>query len=124
MFGLLNRRSRLPRTLIGALLVLALVYRAMIPTGFMPVTDARGVKQMVFCHGVAPADPSAPHAGAKAHDSVCAFAASPPPAPYAGFSVTPQPAMVASRAPATAVPVGITRSIPRHSSPRGPPTDA
>jgi len=57
--GLSSFRSRLP--LVALVLLPALVYRALIPAGFMPLRDAEGRLAIVFCPGVSAGAVAPPH---------------------------------------------------------------
>jgi hypothetical protein len=130
-----RRRARL------ALLVLpALLLRALIPMGFMPLVDATGVS-IGFCPGagVMPGQPAdavraqhfghahAPHAGGRAggggalHHAPCLFASG---AASAFAAALPAPALAASALPSTddrAAPAVFLPAIRRAQFARGPP---
>ena len=119
----LHRRRAGKRVVVLALL--ALVARALVPTGFMPVTT-HGTTQMMFCHGdmallAHDRDDSGDRAPSTGHQP-CVYAAS------AGGA--PLPATIdlnfAHAAPTT-VSVVVTHAFVgappvRHAAPRGPPS--
>lgn len=118
---------RLARTreCCGALLVLALFARALIPVGFMPVASHGGL-EMVLCDGSSGgalgADPAHPAPRGAHTDSSCPFAQS------AGVAPPPVALRVANFLPVefTEVrdsfdPYQPSTEIPRYASPRGPP---
>lgn len=86
-------RHRRTRFWVTVLLLPALVWRVLVPPGFMPATGANHLPTMQMCHGAGPlpagADstpervPHAPGHGA-GHETTCVFAAAgnvaPPPA--------------------------------------------
>jgi hypothetical protein len=111
----------------GAVLLLALLMRAFIPSGFMPVTQVDGVA-FVICagaYGAAPADPAHPSQRPGHADFTCPFAHSagggPPPTVLRAPNLLP-----------VAFTVAVVPGHPRHtgtelrrySSPRGPPQPA
>jgi hypothetical protein len=108
------------RSLIVALLLPAILYRGLIPAGFMPVTDDEGSMSMEFCHGIGQSKPAGTensHEGGRQ----CLFAATASPAP--------PPAMasqaVACHASLPLAEVTVLRetvpAIIRSQSPRAPP---
>jgi hypothetical protein len=121
MYGVFHRlRYGAWREWLGALAVLALLLRALMPTGFMP-SPVHGGMQLVLCSlsgtDVSPHE-RAPHGSDKLP---CPFAASgacaaPPAAPAPRLAVTLRlaSATVSYRSPALAVPL-------RHAAARGPP---
>jgi hypothetical protein len=128
--ALVRRRARR----FTIILLPALLLRSLIPFGFMPMADARGVS-IVLCRGegAMPAGMAAAHSqhmhhsgqhdGAHSgHEAPCLFAASASPA----FAST-LPALPASVSEATPCPLPdaagsvMLPSIRRAQSPRGPP---
>lgn len=118
---LLNRNRRL--ALAGALLV-ALLYQAMIPTGFMPASD--GSFALQICHSGFPA-PSGSHdnnrhSGGHSHVEFCPFGALPGAAPTSHVAAFLPFWPMASQAIAE---TSVTRPyvrLERAHPPRGPPT--
>jgi hypothetical protein len=118
---LFNRRRR---ELVTSILLVALVFHALIPVGFMPASGK--LFSLTLCHGDFPA-PSSPqdtgkHPGNSSHTQHCAFGN----APAAG------PAMELARVLLTAVtaseptllfsePLRINVALVRVQQPRGPP---
>lgn len=112
----------------GALALLAVFARALIPVGFMPTTGADGVR-MALCSagivGLAPAttdhsDGTPPH-----HDSVCPFAQSTPGGwlptiNLAAPALHPQSTLISGFVDASAA----TSVLSHDHAPRGPPRPA
>jgi hypothetical protein len=130
-----NTHVRSRQQFLTGLLLVALVFRALVPAGFMPAFGTKGAgvtMQVCPLHmpsmggeaardGHAPAPPS----GQRVHDgSICAFAASavsaPPPAlsgPVVRSDVAPEPILMTV--------ANLSRpSIIRSQSPRAPPAHA
>lgn len=121
---------QLLRSPLFALLMAALLLRALIPAGFMPVQAAEGGVQLQLCTGYAPAalladagrQPASTGSGAGLVDHLpCAFAATAlaaPPAVSAAILQLPAPQGLPVQAgpPSRAVP-----AITRSQSPRAPP---
>jgi hypothetical protein len=118
---LFNRRRR---ELVTSILLVALVFHALIPVGFMPASGK--LFSLTLCHGDFPARSSAQdtgkHPGNSSHTQHCAFGN----APAAG------PAMELARVLLTAVtaseptllfsePLRINVALVRVQQPRGPP---
>jgi hypothetical protein len=113
-------RSRFKSRWVAGLLLPAILFRALIPVGFMPALDGAGAMSVHFCDGMvqAPADkPAKP-----GHElRKCPYAASSSPAPPLAFIalspdtfvVRPVQAFLSGRA---AVP-----TIVRVQAPRAPP---
>ncbi len=111
------------RLLIAALLLPAILFRGLIPPGFMPATAAAGVVRMAFCPGMghaAPNDPTGPGEGGH-HAQKCPYGATASPAPppaITGLAARPHaPRSEVIRA-------GSRISVPaivRAQSPRAPP---
>jgi hypothetical protein len=126
-------RSVLKRSLLCGLLLQAILFRALIPVGFMPAPGADGGLSVIFCAAVGGAHGPA-HAHHHGHDGAteeghgsghaqysCPFAASAGLAPLPDFSV-PAPAQADLFAPAGVI--GTRQFVPtilRAQSPRAPP---
>jgi len=119
----------LSRTPIIGLLMAALLFRALVPAGFMPAQAENGAIVMQLCAGfgtksvvVDLGDGAATHDGANQlfDHSPCGFAATaaaaPPPADVA-FAASSTPASLTTRGDAGS----IVPSIVRAHSPRAPP---
>ncbi len=118
---ILNRGRRL--SLAVALLV-ALLYQAMIPPGFMPA--ANGSFALQICHSglLAPSDPhdNNRHSGGHSHVEFCPFGALPGAAPIPHLAALLPVWAVASQAIAE---LSVTRPyarVERAHPPRGPPS--
>ncbi len=120
----------LTRTPIIGLLMAALLFRALVPAGFMPVQGETGSIVMQLCSGLGakPVIVDLDHTGAKQNSgsqlfdhSPCGFAASALSAPPTVFSTFTAAVALQSIAiagePAAVTPPAITRA----QSPRGPP---
>jgi len=132
-------RSR--RWLIAGLILPAMLFRAAIPAGFMPVFDPQGGLSLQICPGVvdapasrgAAADPHAQHhhhhsgAGGKGdelqgtHSSVCPFTLSAGPALAGSFLSATIAAPLATQVAGEAPSARTVASIERAQSARGPP---
>jgi hypothetical protein len=113
------------RERFAALALIAVMARALIPMGFMPVV-VHGETQLMFCDN---GGPGSGHHGHDGHsgstpgaDAPCPFAISGSAAPLPvtiGFSL-------ADAAPRTAAPFvarsSLPKAPPRHTAPRGPPS--
>jgi len=115
------------RKCLAALALIAVVARALVPVGFMPMVS-HGETRIMFCHDGMPghaaaADPAS-HSGHGTTEQPCSYATSAGAAPLPAtidFSLT-------HAAPEAAdAPVVIPALIPapaRHAAPRGPPAQA
>ena len=127
-------RSLRKRSWLAQFLLPAILFRALIPVGFMPVADADGRLNVIFCavsgdsaHGAAQAHHHGQHdgtggaAGSSHSQSICPFTASTGLAPLPEFSA-PVPALADFVTPAGR---DSTRqfipTIIRAQSPRAPP---
>ena len=123
-------RSR--RWVIGALIVPALAFRALVPAGFMPMRDEQGGLSLMFCPGdvaapvLASPDPHAHHhhhhpGGSAAGHTICPYALSAGPAlAYSVDVAGVLPLRVDFRPPARPV-YPLVQKILRAQSARGPP---
>lgn len=117
-------RGRGLRDWLGALALLGLLARALIPVGFMPM-QLQGKVQMVLCAPQGQGATHQHHAPRGSSDSTpCPFAAS-------AAALAPQPFLVAPAASWLRVAslctlyCSLTKAAPlRHAAARGPPTDA
>jgi hypothetical protein len=113
--------SRLPASHgVLAIAMLALVVRALVPLGFMPM-QVNGATQMMFCHGGLHHAPATTPRSKVTGDGPCAFAVS----GGAALQPTALAAIPAAESPRFLVLVA-SRSAdrdtpPRHHAPRGPP---
>lgn len=121
----------LTRTPVLGLLMAALVFRALIPAGFMPTQDENGRMVMELCAGFttksvivdlgAGLDDAPTPGSALFEHSPCGFTAAalsapPPDAPPVFASLAPEAPL-----PAADVPVDAAYTVHRTQSPRGPP---
>ncbi len=111
------------RRSVAALVLLAVLARALIPTGFMPVAGD-GAMRLVVCDGTMHHHPPSDggHPGTPpTHDSPCPFAASGGPGLL--YSMPDLSFTAATFATAVSIPESSLPSEPppRHSAPRGPP---
>jgi hypothetical protein len=112
-----------------ALLLLALLTRALIPAGFMPVRAATGGLQIVLCSGYAQRAPAVDHRSPAApgyhSEAGCSFAQGGPAGPATAALRAPdfQPLALVEALPSVEA-FQFPTAIPRHSSPRGPPQAA
>ena len=115
------RSSRL-RSAIAALALLALLGRALIPVGFMPVAS-HGATHLMFCHGGAAHAPAAGQ-GRTRHgaEAPCSYALSGGPALLAELTLPPLAALPDAQPEVAALPGPRASAPPRHAAPRGPPT--
>jgi len=114
------------RECLAALALVAVMARALIPVGFMPVV-VHGDTQLVFCDGVIP---GSAHHGHHGHPGPTSISDAPCPFAISG-GATPLPAPIdlslADAAPqTTATPTvaqtSLSEAPPRHTAPRGPPS--
>jgi hypothetical protein len=108
------------RSLIAALLLPAVLFRGLIPAGFMPAIDGEGSLSMEFCHGMGHSKPASTE---NPHDAglQCPFAATASPAPPPAMAT--QAVACHASFPPDEFPVlrETVPSIVRSQSPRAPP---
>jgi len=112
------------RDLLGTLLLLALLFRAYVPVGFMPASGAPFLLEP--CPAAYPAQSFAHHghhdSATHSHFENCPFGSSPAAAPIAhsiGFDL---PAPIASRSLPTFEPLLRSARLDLNHPPRGPPS--
>lgn len=126
----MRRLSLSTRTRLVALLALALIVRALVPTGWMPIATDDGVR-LVLCPGQGHAVAGMHHGGGHGHDAPmpdhpCAFAglglaADTAPAPL----ILPLPPLAEPPAPSEVFAVAIGQGLAAPPPPAtGPPTFA
>jgi hypothetical protein len=100
--------------------LVALLLRALIPVGFMPVASGSS-GHLMFCHGMDGGGPAHPGSHGAA-DSHCAFALGAGAAPAPGFAHAPIVRTLDAWVGTTAVTSATQPPPARHSAPRGPPS--
>ena len=111
------------RRYVATLALIAMIARALIPTGFMPAV-VHGKAQLMICHGGAH---SAVHHGDRGHagshaNTPCPFAISGGPAPLPAtidFSLVHNAPELATVSPE---PAALPEAPARYAAPRGPPS--
>ena len=106
--------SRKNARLIAGILLLSLLFRALIPTGFMPARHAFG---LIVCH-----DGMHAHAGGKAHVEHCPFGSAPAsgPTPSVGAVISLAVADQVSQLAIEPLPLGVR--LVHLPQARGPPS--
>ncbi len=118
---LFNRRRR---ELVTSILLVALMFHALIPTGFMPASGK--LFSLTLCHGDFPV-PSSPqdagkHPGNSSHTQHCAFGNAPVTGPAADLVQIRLTPISASEPPLLfSEPLRISVALVRVQQPRGPP---
>ncbi len=121
MRSLLNRRRR---ELVTSILLVALVFHALIPVGFMPASGK--LFSLTLCHADFPA-PASPqdaggHPGNPSHTEHCAFGNAPTAAPGMELARVLLTAVTASEPTLLfSEPLRINVALVRVQQPRGPP---
>jgi hypothetical protein len=111
------RRIRHHRLLVAGALLIALMFQAMIPTGFMPATDGS------FALKICPHD-SNHQSGGHSHVEFCSYGALPGAAPLPHLAVDlPSTAIAQQPAPEPVASAAKVR-FERAHSPRAPPSPA
>jgi len=118
---LFNRRRR---ELVTSILLVALVFHALIPVGFMPASGK--LFSLTLCHGdiPAPASPqdAAKHPGNPSHTQHCAFGNAPAAGPAMELARVLLIAVTASEPTLLfSEPLRINVALVRVQQPRGPP---
>ncbi len=125
--------TRANRHLLIALLLPVLVFRALLPAGFMPVSDGAGLRLVMCSDGLAAlsshAHEEAPASGGQdpqdRDEGACLFALSATGAPPVEFlAARSEPLYFATFAPAQGVALPPASGPPRQASVRGPPHSA
>ena len=112
------------RDLFTRLLLVALLFRAYVPVGFMPASGTPFLLELcpATYQSPMPAHPGHHHSGTHTHFENCPFGSAPAAGPIAHIVAFAPPAPVVSQPLVAFEPLHFSVQLPRAHQPRGPPS--